>query len=302
MSQDRRPLLCSAPHRFFAALKTWARRIAAGGAGAVAAQSALVATIAVTAAAVVIGVVVVVCSSDPSPPVHVAEPVAASPEVRDSPASCDKDTPDGDTDGYFTDDSTDPSHAIPVAVPVAASPYGRGRTRTERAHLPQRRDSSIHSNASDEEKAKKRTIVLKNGSGYLVSYYVLREDNMTTKKVEMETEKKILASVNLSTTDPGVQLGARGAKVKTVVLENDPTFLLHDKKILPSCSPGMKDCDVMGTTIKYPKDCRNLRVIGLFEDEGQWKQFKNQVYRAGKKKTCQVITAMDDQIEGHLSG
>jgi len=88
---------------------------------------------------------------------------------------------------------------------------------------------------------------------------------------------------------------------KTItVKENDPAFLLHDHRIRPSRSPGCEDHVEIGTTIKYPRRCRNLRVLAYFrDDKGEWKRYKNKVYRVGRRKTSHTITAMDHQMEGH---
>lgn len=281
------------------------------------------ATLIVAGTGVVVGLLA--SSSEPSPAVPVAGPLAASPKRRSrsrtrrtpSPHRREAVPPNGDdtdgddtdgyeTDGYETDGyvagySTDSSPipvTVPVAVPVATSSKRRGRSRTRRKPSLERRDSSI---ASDEEKAQKRAIVLRNGSSYTVSYFVLREENMTTKSVETEVEKKILASLNCSVANgPGVSLSAKRSSAKITKEENLPTFLLQDHRVLPSLCPGNKDHDEVGTKIRYPKRCRNLRVFGFFHDEGQWKQYKNKVYRVGEKRTSHVVTAMNSQILGHL--
>jgi len=214
-------------------------------------------------------------------PIPVAVPVAASPK-RTPPrerknkgknnVSFDGDNSDGNaTDGYATDFTT-------------------GGYST----------SGYNTVASDEEDAKKRSIVLRNGSSRTVSFFVLHEANMRTKAIKTKIKKEIASYFKCSIAGAGAALSGKGSTETITVKENDPAFLLHDHRIRPSRSPGCEDHVEIGTTIKYPRRCRNLRVLAYFrDDKGEWKRYKNKVYRVGRRKTSHTITAMDHQMEGH---
>ncbi|CAM9977579.1 unnamed protein product [Ectocarpus sp. 12 AP-2014] len=253
-------------------------------------------------------------SSDPGPPTSpVASPQRRGRSRRDplfhtlSPVRCDTPTPSAQQRGRAR--SRRPPFLVPRNTVSPPRDSSTDSSDTAQAGGTDGYSTGGYSSsgyntgdscASLEEKGK-RSIVVNNGSSYLVSFFVLREKNMSKKSVETKVEKSILGSLNCSIADGmGVRARGRLSEVQTTVEENMPTFELRDHRIVPSLNPGKKDHDEIGTDVKYPKGCKELRVFGFFKSEGGWKRYKNKVYRVGKKKTRHIITAMDHQIEGHL--
>ncbi|CAN0243495.1 unnamed protein product [Scytosiphon promiscuus] len=208
--------------------------------------------------------------------------MAASPKRTPSPVRKDIRKDEVSHDGYISDDYATDGYA----TDVTAGGYGT---------------SGYNTVASDEADAKKRSIVVRNGSSRTVSFFVLDEANMRTKAIKAKIKKQIASYLKCFTAGAGAALSGKGLAEIRIVKKNDPTFLLHDHKVRPSRCPGSEDHVEIGTTIKYPRRCRNLRVLAYFKDDkGEWKRYKNKVYSVGRRKTSHTITAMDHQIEGHL--
>lgn len=146
-------------------------------------------------------------------------------------------------------------------------------------------------------------IRLQNGSRHLVSYHVLQEDKLRTKAVETNVTNTILASLNASITD-GMGARAEGSRSAAVTTrqEGTPHFLVEDYRVPPSEHPGDSNHDEVGTTVPFPKGCKELRVLAFFRGKEAWVLYRNKVY-AKKKRTIHVITAVDKQLDGyHVPG
>ncbi|CAM9320636.1 unnamed protein product [Ectocarpus sp. 4 AP-2014] len=229
-----------------------------------------------------------------------------------------------------TSTSTSPSLRRRVS-PAPISPDSQGRSSWGCAILtPPRRDRSLirhasrdsldtsrhssrassnHSESSNEEKMSWRpgkkvpAIRLQNGSRHWISYHVLQENKLMTKTVEKNVTNTILASLNATITE-GAGARAEGSKSAAVSTrqEGTPHLLVEDYRVPPSDCPGEADHDVVGTTVPFPKGCKELRVLAFLRGKEAWVPYRNKVYPR-KVRTIHVITAVDKQLDGyHVSG
>lgn len=146
-------------------------------------------------------------------------------------------------------------------------------------------------------------IRLQNGSRHWISYHVLQEDKLRTKAVEKNVTNTILASLNATITE-GVGARAEGSRSAAVTTrqEGTPHLLVEDYRVPPSDHPGDSDHDEVGTTVPFPKGCKELRVLAFFKGKEAWIPYRNKVYTK-KRRTVHVITAVDKQLDGyHVPG
>lgn len=152
--------------------------------------------------------------------------------------------------------------------------------------------------ASAEERVgsdKDARICFENRSSYRVSYWAIEED----KTRSTAQEKRIV-------TDMGVALrfGNAGGKVSgnnagrdtggTVATGQatqggEAQFLMRDQRIEPGAETRTAD-------VRFPNGCRDLRVYGFFEEEGEWRLFKDKRYSIGWFSKVITLTALDKSI------
>lgn len=159
--------------------------------------------------------------------------------------------------------------------------------------------ASNDSRKSDEEKGAP-AIRLQNGSRRLVSYFVLQEDKMTTAAVHRNEASSLIARLNIS-LNRGVGAQAGGSRLAgvTTTLEPLPSYyLLEDERVRPSCDPGRAYADVCGTTVRFPRGCKALRVYAFLLGGDKWVLYRNKVYPK-QKRIIYVITAVDQHLNGY---
>lgn len=142
-------------------------------------------------------------------------------------------------------------------------------------------------------------IRLQNGSRRWISHHVLQENKLLTKTVEINVTNTILASLNATITE-GAGARAEGSRSSAVTTnqEGTPHLLVEDHRVPPSDCPGEADHDVVGTTVPFPKGCKELRVLACFRGKEAWVPYRNKVYPR-KLRTIHVITAVDKQLDGY---
>lgn len=96
-----------------------------------------------------------------------------------------------------------------------------------------------------------------------------------------------------------------GAGTNKVELRGDTT---EETEIIEECHEkgyiltGDDGVDSLGSTVVFPVDCKELRILGFFREKSSesWELYKNKVYSIGRRGKIFTLEARDDTIARHL--
>lgn len=145
---------------------------------------------------------------------------------------------------------------------------------------------------------KQPRIVFGNLSSYRVSYWAIEEH----KAKPCTSHKRLVNAMEdqLETGNNGTSHTASGQETRerteTVEAAENACFLMRDGRIEPGAAnhPPIE--------VQFPKDCKELRVFGYFEEDGQWKIFKDKVYSICWFRKVFALTACDASIALYTKG
>lgn len=132
-------------------------------------------------------------------------------------------------------------------------------------------------------------LILGNSSGYRVSYWVLQEDKKRTMAHEQRIASSVGLHLNLANTGGGLSGDLKKEKEQTIETEVGDFFLMRDYRMGPNGS-------TQPTQVPFPANCKQVRVYGFFEEDGQWQRYKDKVYSIGRGKKSFTLNALDSNI------
>lgn len=135
-------------------------------------------------------------------------------------------------------------------------------------------------------------LFLGNNSGYRISYWVTQEDKKRNKAHEERIATSMGLHLNLGSmvTGGGLRGGVKREKEKLIETEEGGVyFLMRDHRMGPRG-------ETQPTQVPFPADCREVRVYGFFEEDGDWRPYKDKVYSIGRGKKSFTLNALDSNI------
>lgn len=140
------------------------------------------------------------------------------------------------------------------------------------------------------ERGTEPRMILSNKSPYRVSYSVIQEDKKRTtartRKVTSSMGMRLKASI---TGECGASADGRRTTDLTEDTEETELCLVHDHRMEPMGQ-------TQDTEVLFPLGCQDLRVYARFEEDGQWKVYKNKRYSIALRKKNIHITALRSNI------
>lgn len=132
-------------------------------------------------------------------------------------------------------------------------------------------------------------VVLANRSDYSVSYWVVQEDKKRTTEHLESIVSSIGLHLNVGNTGGSLAGDLERTTEDTAHTENVAYFLMRDHRMCPGGR-------TQPTQVPFPMDCQDVRVYGFFQENGQWRRFKDKVYSIAREKKDFHITALTSNI------
>ncbi|CAM9779261.1 unnamed protein product [Scytosiphon promiscuus] len=142
-------------------------------------------------------------------------------------------------------------------------------------------------------------IVLRNESDYLVSYWVLHEDKLTTLPTKLRVFRNMEDYLNDGGTDPihaeGNNKNNNNNVKRARDMINAENALDHEYFVIRDCRPGA----TTGIKVCFPGGCRQLRVYAYawFEKEQEWRVIKDKICDNGRGRTRFTLSASNETVQ-----
>lgn len=138
-------------------------------------------------------------------------------------------------------------------------------------------------------------VFLANESEFCVSYWVVQEDKMRTTAHLESIVSSIGLHLNLGNTGGNVTGDLERKTEESTNTEESVYFLMRDHRM----AVGGR---TQHTHVAFPADCQEVRVYGFFEENGQWRRFKDKVYSIAREQKNFHITAITSNIVPYAKG
>lgn len=132
-------------------------------------------------------------------------------------------------------------------------------------------------------------VILANRSAYSVSYWVVQEDKKRTTEHVESIVSSIGLHLNVGNTGGNLAGDLERTTEDTTQTGSVVYFLMRDHRMCPGGR-------TQPTQVPFPMDCHDVRVYGFFEENGQWRRFKDKVYSIAREKKDFHITALTSNI------